>query len=393
MVRGIALIGQLQGRPGRHGIAVDITDQVNATKQLQVLVDKLSATASRIQAILDSVPQGIMLIDEDGRILQANPIAARQLKELASIEVGRRLAMLGDRQLRELLTEGATQELRAGQRIYEMAARRVEAAGRSNQWIFLINDVTSARQLHHELEQRKRLAAIGRFASGIAHDFNNIMATIIVHARMLLDAPGLSDMDRRNLQTIVEQGQHATEVIQQILDFSRISRLQRQALDLYVVLRQEVEVLRRIMPKGIEVQYVCKEGRYMIDGDRTRLRQVFMNLALNARDAMPDGGTLSIELDKIEVGPTDLPMPQIRPGQWIRIRFSDTGRGIVPDVLPHIFEPFFTTKGPGKGSGLGLAQVHGIISQHGGLIDGATQVGKGTTFTIYLPPLGDDPDR
>jgi len=248
--------------------------------------------------------------------------------------------------------------------------------------------VTREREIQRRAQQQERLATVGQLAAGIAHDFNNIMATIVLYAQMSSRAEGLSARDRERLVTINQQAKHATNLIRQILDFSRRAVLERQPLDLSPLLKEHVELLERTLPENIEIVLDYGPDEYTVNADPTRVQQVMMNLGLNARDAMPEGGNLRFELERIQVQAGESPpLPEMEAGEWVQVTLSDTGTGIPPDVLPHIFDPFFTTKAPGKGSGLGLAQVHGIVKQHEGEIDVESQVGQGTTFTIYLPAL------
>jgi CheY-like chemotaxis protein len=179
-------------------------------------------------------------------------------------------------------------------------------------------------------------------------------------------------------------------LIQQILDFSRRAVLERRPLDLGVLVKEHVGLLRRTLPESIDVGLVLHPvdrgiADYMVLADPTRMQQMVTNLALNARDAMPDGGELRFELEVLKVRPGESPLlPEMEAGDWVMLTVVDTGTGISTDVMPRIFEPFFTTKTP-LGSGLGLAQVHGIVGQHKGRITVDTEVGKGTVFTIYLP--------
>jgi CheY-like chemotaxis protein len=229
---------------------------------------------------------------------------------------------------------------------------------------------------------------VGQLAAGIAHDFNNIMATIILYIRLLQQAEGLRDRDRERLATINQQAWHATRMIEQILDFSRRTILERRPIDLLPLLKEQIKLLKHTLPEHIQIDLDYEQDEYTIRADPTRMQQVLTNLAVNARDAMPEGGHLYIALERLVVeGDLASPLPEMDPGDWIRVMVSDTGTGIPVDVLPHIFEPFFTTKAPGEGSGLGLAQVHGIVGLHGGHIDVDTHVGQGTTFMIYLPAL------
>jgi nitrogen-specific signal transduction histidine kinase/CheY-like chemotaxis protein len=245
-----------------------------------------------------------------------------------------------------------------------------------------------------QLQRQERLAAVGQLAAGIAHDFNNIMAVIVLHAQLVSAASALSPRDRERLNTINTQARHATRLIEQILDFSRRSVLARQPLDLHPLLSEQSKLLRRTLPENIEVTFsaggtASRDGMtYLVDADPTRLQQLVMNLAINARDAMPKGGELTLTLSSLTLEDAGVPpVPHLPPGQWVILEISDTGTGISPEVLDHMFEPFYTTKPAGQGTGLGLAQVHGIVGQHGGQIKVDTEVGQGTTFTIYLPAL------
>ncbi len=244
------------------------------------------------------------------------------------------------------------------------------------------------RAAQNQLVQQERLAAVGQLTAGIAHDFNNILAVIILHIQMALRTPDLSPRLRTDLQTVAEHARRAAELVQQMLDFGRRAVLQMRPLDLVPFLRQQVEILRRTIPERVRIlcEIQVASGACVVSADPTRLQQVLTNLALNAHDALPAGGELYITLDRLQVS-TDEPAPftAAETGAWARIRVRDTGTGIPATVLPHIFEPFFTTKEPGKGTGLGLAQVYGILKQHNGHITVDTVEGRGTTFTLYLP--------
>jgi len=232
-----------------------------------------------------------------------------------------------------------------------------------------------------QMIQQERMAAVGQLAAGIAHDFNNIMASIILYSDMLLRTSKPNSKDTEKLAAIRQQGRHAADLTQQILDFSRKAVLRQENIDLLPLLEELKGLLRRTLPENIRINlsWVAEEMR--VNADPNRIKQAIMNLAANARDAMPTGGDLDIDLDRIQVEPTD----ELDGGDWIRLSVSDTGCGIPDEALPHIFEPFFTTKQPEHGTGLGLSQVYGIVKQHGGHIDVSTKVGEGTTFVIMFP--------
>jgi len=238
-----------------------------------------------------------------------------------------------------------------------------------------------------QVVQKERLAAVGQLAAGIAHEFNNILASVILYSDMMLGTSALSPRDRERLTTIRQQGHRAANLTQQILDFGRRAVLKRQDLDLLLFMEELMSPLQRTLPESISIHLSCDAEEIMVNADPTRLQQAIMNLALNAWDAMPEGGDLYLELDRFRLGSGEPPPSrEIQPGEWARLTVTDTGGGIPLDVLPHIFEPFFTTRAPLR-SGLGLSQVYGIVAQHEGQVDVSTKVGEGTTFTIYLPAL------
>jgi signal transduction histidine kinase/CheY-like chemotaxis protein len=279
-------------------------------------------------------------------------------------------------------------EVKTDKETFEIIARPVERGAEPGKWVLVLNDVTREREIRARLQQQDRLAAVGQLAAGIAHDFNNIMAVIVLYAQMVARSSDLSTENRERITVINQQAWHASQLIEQLLDFSRRAVLERHPLDLLLLLKEQISWLERTLPEHIDIELVAGEDTYIVDADPTRMQQVLTNLALNARDAMPEGGTLCIALEQINVeGNASSSMPDLEPGAWLQLSVSDTGTGIAPEILPRIFEPFFTTKRPGEGSGLGLAQVYGLVKQHGGDLDVRTQVGEGTTFRIYLPVL------
>jgi nitrogen-specific signal transduction histidine kinase len=252
--------------------------------------------------------------------------------------------------------------------------------------------MTEQYEMERRAQHQERLAAVGQLAAGIAHDFNNIMAAITLYAQMAARTTDLSPRNQERLTIIHQQALYATELIQQILDFGRRSVMKRHPLELLMLLKEQLKLLERTLPENIRITLHATPGEYIINGDSARLRQVFVNLAVNARDAMPSGGELHFEVQRVIVTPgTPPPLLELREGEWVLLKVSDTGVGMTADAQAHLFEPFFTTKAPGKGTGLGLAQVYGIVSAHGGYIDLQTQLNQGTAFYIYLPALPVDP--
>ncbi|MBU0704803.1 MAG: response regulator, partial [Chloroflexi bacterium] len=213
--------------------------------------------------------------------------------------------------------------------------------------------------------------------------------TIMLYAQMPLSKSDLPPNAIRSFETILDESRRAAKLVQQILDFSRRSPIDTSPMDLKPFIEEAIHVLERTIPESIHLRFDAGPEEYVVNGDPTRIQQVLMNLVVNARDAMPEGGDLRIALSRVEVSPGDEPpVMEMAPGEWICLAISDTGTGIPPEALAHIFEPFFTTKEVGQGTGLGLAQVHGIVAQHGGHIGMETEVGQGTTFRVYLPASG-----
>jgi PAS domain S-box-containing protein len=376
-----------------QAIVRDTTERKQAEEERLRLADQVREQARQMEHILETVPAGVLLLDAEGRIVEANPVAKRALTLLADVETGDILTHLGDHTLSELLTSPPTRglwhEVKAEAspgRTFEVIAKPVANGPDPEQWVLVINEVTREREIQAQLQQQEQLAAVGHLAAGIAHDFNNIMAVIVLYTQMGLRSRDLPARLRERLEVIDQQAKRATDLIQQILDFGGRAMLKRHPMDLVAFLKKTVRLLRRTIPEHITIGLTYEPGTYTVDADPTRMQQMLTNLAINARDAMPDGGDLQIELDRLDLEPGQTPpMPEMKAGPWVRLTVSDTGAGISQKVLPHIFKPFYTTKEPGQGTGLGLAQVHGIVGQHGGAIDVDTEVGSGTAFIVYLP--------
>jgi signal transduction histidine kinase len=351
--------------------------------------------ARRVQQIMDTVPDGVLLLDAGRRIVLANPAAWAFLSVLADgFDPNEPLSRLGGLPVEDLYRiqpETLWRELEtkvAPQRFFEVAARPVESMAHQEGLVLVLRDVTKERENQSRIQMQERLATVGQLAAGIAHDFNNIMSAIVVYTDLLGMELQLHPASRERLGIIQQQVQRASSLIRQILDFSRRSIMEQADLDLLPFIKELDKLLGRVLPENIRLELTYQPGTYMVNADPTRLQQVFMNLALNARDAMPSGGTLHFELQRLSIRPeSQPPFPGLAPGDWISIRVADSGAGIPAEVLPFIFDPFFTTKPVGKGTGLGLSQAYGIIQQHGGGIDVRSRPGEGTTFIIYLKAL------
>ncbi len=381
----------------------DVSDRQQADAERARLSARVHEQAQQMQNIMKTVPEGVLLLDAEQRVILANPEGQHYLEILSKGEIGDVLDTFGGHPLAELLmspSQSLWHEVQADERTFQLVARAIETDTRNSGWVLVVRDVTQQLEFEQHVQRQQRLAAVGQLAAGIAHDFNNIMAVIVLYSQIALRRTDLPKKLREHLKIVNQQGQRASELINQILDFSRSATLDLRPLDLVPLLKEQVKLWRRTLPENIHLDLVYEnvlstdsEAHYTVKADPTRMQQMFMNLAVNARDAMPDGGTLRISLERVQIWPDDVPtLPGLHSGAWLCIRVSDTGTGIPEDILPHIFEPFFTTKAPDRGSGLGLAQVFGIVSQHNGAIDVETQISEGTTFVIYLPALP-SPDR
>jgi signal transduction histidine kinase/DNA-binding response OmpR family regulator len=370
----------------------ELQERKRGEAEREQLLVQMRKQAQQVREIMNTVPEGVLLLDADCRVILANPVAHGDLLTLAKAQVGDRLTHLGERKIEELLAaplKGLWHEIQLDTRTFEIITRPVVEGARAQRWVMVIRDVTREREIQRRLQQQDRLAAVGQMAAGIAHDFNNILAVILLYAEMVLNQPDLSPKVRERMVIITQQGRRASELIQQILDFSRRSVLERQPMDLLPFLKEQVKMLERTLPENIKITLEASPDQYVVEADPTRMQQAMMNLAVNARDAMPEGGSLTIQAYHTngDAGFQCVTCGQVTEGNWVCLAVKDNGVGILPKDLPYIFEPFYTTKEPGQGTGLGLAQVYGIAKSHEGHINVSSTMGDGATFSIYLPAL------
>jgi PAS domain S-box-containing protein len=253
-------------------------------------------------------------------------------------------------------------------------------------YLSLAVDVTERLSLEAQLRQSQKMDSIGRLAGGIAHDFNNLLTVINGHASLLTAAEKLTPKGSDSLKEIVEAGKRAGALTRQLMTFSRKQEFHPQVVDLNEVVNTIAKMLRRILGEDVALSVDFSPGLPSIKADLGMIEQVLLNLAVNARDAMPRGGQLTIRTSALALdSAAALQNPEATPGRFVCLTFSDTGRGIAPENVGRIFEPFFTTKEIERGTGLGLATVYGIVKQHQGWIAVQSRLGEGTTFQIYLP--------
>jgi two-component system cell cycle sensor histidine kinase/response regulator CckA len=250
----------------------------------------------------------------------------------------------------------------------------------------IARNTNALRRLEEQLHQSQKLETIGLLAGGIAHDFNNMLAAILGYAELMLEEKDSADADYRGLQYIQASTERAAALVKQLLLFTRKSSAELKPVRVSAILQETLQMLSRTLPKTIRVALHVDETSDSIMGDAGRIQQAMMNLCVNARDAMPSGGELRIEVDRTLVMPGSESAPiTVRPGEYVRVRIQDTGHGVPPHVLEQIWTPFFTTKSAGSGTGLGLAVVQQIVQAHKGYVTAESQVGRGASFFVYLP--------
>jgi PAS domain S-box-containing protein len=264
-------------------------------------------------------------------------------------------------------------------------------SGAISHFVAIKEDISGRLQLEAQLRQAQKLESVGQLASGIAHDFNNLLTVITGSSELVLEQVGKHDPVYEDVREIQRAGERAATVTRQLLAFSRQQILEPQVLNLNTVLAGTENLLRRLLGEDIELVVVTTSGIASIKADPGQIEQVIVNLAVNARDAMPQGGRLTIETQNVEISEHyvhehDVDMP---PGSYVQLAVSDGGTGMDAATRARIFEPFFTTKGPRKGTGLGLSTVYGIVKQSNGFIWVYSEVGSGTTFRIYLPQVAE----
>jgi two-component system cell cycle sensor histidine kinase/response regulator CckA len=289
---------------------------------------------------------------------------------------------------------------KAKRTIYISVVPQFDDAGKFSASFGVFSDVTERNaaeaeraRLQAQLSQVQKMESVGRLAGGVAHDFNNLLTVINGYSGMLLGRMGPQDPFRRMVSEIKKAGESAAGLIEQLMAFSRKQARRQELVNLNDLVGKMQTMLSRLVGEDIEIIPQLKQDLDTVISDRHQMEQVIMNLTINARDAMPEGGTVMIETDRTSLGKI-CPhcAAEIRPGKYVRLSVHDTGTGIDEETKAHLFEPFFTTKRAGQGTGLGLATVHGIVHQNGGHIDVESKLGEGTAFHIYLPAVKMTPE-
>ncbi len=359
---------------------------------------RLLESQQRLDGLVASLFEGVCLVNANQKLLYANPAARRFLKMLGNDSVvdGSPLRFEGLDPEQSLLQESVTAiELdTAGDppvHKFEISSHMVAAeSDEEKEWVLVLRDVTELRRSQAGIMEHERLAAVGQLAAGIAHDFNNILAVIIAASEVTLLSDSLTDEVRKNLGVVLSQGEIAADRVRQILDFSRKFDEELERIDLQEFLTETIELFRPVVPDGVKFELQLDPRGGSVEFNRSKLQQVMANLILNAVDATPEDGEITIRTKRHWIHHTDPIAARLPVGDGVSLSVIDTGVGMTTATKDRIFEPFFTTKPVGKGTGLGLAQVYGLVTQNGGEIQVESTPESGSNFTISFPVCEED---
>jgi two-component system, cell cycle sensor histidine kinase and response regulator CckA len=366
--------------------------------------DELVAQREFLRQIIDLNPSFIFAKDRSGRFTLVNQAVAENYGTTVEDLVGKTDADFNsspeqvehfrrddlevmDTQREKIVSEEVITDASGRKRHLHTIKRPIVGPdGVANQVLGVAIDITARKRLEEQLAQAQKMEAVGRLAGGVAHDFNNLLTVILGSVELLLDGLEPGHPVQPNAEEIRKAAERAAQLTRQLLAFSRKQMLEPSVLDLNRVVLEGARMLRHLTGEDIELVTLPEAVGASVKADATQLTQVILNLAINARDAMPHGGTLTIRTVCTSFDQAYAAVhPGVTPGEYVTIAMTDTGHGITPEVLPHIFEPFFTTKPVGLGTGLGLATSYGIVEQSGGHITLESEPGRGTTFFVHLP--------
>jgi PAS domain S-box-containing protein len=360
----------------------------------------LHASELRYRRIVEATTDGVWILDRAGKTTFVNARMAEMLGVSADRALGLDalacVAPAAVPRMREILrgrrASGAAGDIEltregAASRWTLIGATPIATGDGADATLLMVRDITERQRLESQLLQAQKLDAVGRLAGGIAHDFNNMLTVILSYSGFLIDQLPEGDLraDARELNTA---GQHAAELTRQLLAFSRRQLLAPRVVQPNAQIAAMESMLRRVVGEDVEVTMLLDPSVGNVYADPSQLEQIVMNLVVNARDAMPRGGAVTIATRNVVLDESDCALHVgVTPGRYVRMAVTDTGQGIAPALLPRIFEPFFTTKEQGKGTGLGLSTVHGIVSQSGGHVRVTSELERGTNFEVYLPRI------
>jgi PAS domain S-box-containing protein len=397
----------------QHQVVVGGNDEIarlsrafnDMSSRLRNLYEELRHSEAHFRSLIENARDFILLVDADGTVRYASPSMEREFASDKAL-IGRNILSLVEvvdaDAVRSLLAPGASPDVPQGSIEFRIRAvdgtlRTLETHGShllqdstSAGIVLNARDITERRSMEDRLRQAQRMEAIGTLSGGVAHDFNNLLTIIRGYAHQLLESRPDAQTAREQIERIDEAAERAAGLTSQLLAFSRRQILQPKVFDLNTLTTSLDQMLRRLIGEHIEMTTVVCREPCPVKADTGRIEQVIMNLVLNARDAMPDGGKITVELANLELDESYAAKHEgVRPGPYVMLAISDTGMGMDAETQTRIFDPFFTTKGLGKGTGLGLSTVYGIVKQSGGHIWVYSERGRGSTFKVYLPRVGE----
>jgi len=367
-------------------MAASLQQRVQELEHAHTEVQKLAASTQKLAAFAEWNPKPTLELNADGGLIYFNEAALKLARAIHKVHPRELLPPDIGTILEDCLETGRSQlhvETKLDGRTFAwsfhpMLANRVVHG--------YVEDTTDRLNLEAQLRQAQKMESVGQLAAGVAHDFNNLLTIIQGNSSVLLARPNLSDEIRDPIQSTYDAAQRAAGLTRQLLMFSRKNTMQPRPLDLRDILGNMAKMLQRLIGEHISLKFNYPDQLPIILGDSGMMEQVVMNLALNARDAMPQGGVLTISLETVTLDKHYREAhPEAHFGGFVRLRVSDTGTGMDAATLARLFEPFFTTKEIGKGTGLGLATVYGIVKQHDGWVDVTSQPGQGTTLEVFFP--------
>jgi PAS domain S-box-containing protein len=370
---------------------------IHTLLRVQKAEERLRQVVSEWQTTFDAVPDGVCLLNRDGTVRRCNRAMGQILGNQPELLIGRPLRDLVRAAVHE---SGVTSrivdlddmaqlegEITLGGRWYNIRTSSVSrehgaVGGLAQVW----EDVSDHRRAEEQLRQAQKMEAVGRLAGGIAHDFNNILTIINGLTELVMTSTSANSPAMKHLHQIARAGDRAAALTRQLLAFSRKQILQPVVLDLNALIVEAVRMLQRLLGEHIDLTTSLDPMLYRVKADPGQIEQILVNLLVNARDAMPQGGSIKLQTYNVELDePFAREREEVRPGSYVMLAVTDTGCGMDEATRLRIFEPFFTTKEVGRGTGLGLAMVYGIVKQSGGHIDVYSEPGRGTSFKVYLP--------